>query len=112
MSSFCGVLASLPTPITAGLFCLFLFASMLTARAALQGCEVVRMYDTILGKEGFRKGLDLYFKRHDGSAVTCDDFLAAMADANGEDLASLGKWCAPRFCRCRFSCPCMQRVRA
>ncbi len=36
--------------------------------------------------------MDLYFKRHDGSAVTCDDFLAAMADANGADLAQLGRW--------------------
>lgn len=50
------------------------------------------MYDTILGVDGFRKGMDLYFKRHDGSAVTCDDFLAAMADANGKDLGSLAKW--------------------
>lgn len=43
-----------------------------------KGAEVVRMYEAILGKEGFRKGMDLYFKRHDGHAVTCDDFLAAM----------------------------------
>ena len=55
---------------------------------------MVRLYDTILGQDGFRKGMDLYFKRHDGTAVTCDDFLAAMADANGEDLSTLGKWCA------------------
>ena len=59
-----------------------------------KGCEVVRMYETILGREGFRKGMDLYFQRHDGSAVTCDDFRAAMADANGEDLSSLGLWYA------------------
>ena len=36
--------------------------------------------------------MDLYFKRHDGQAVTCDDFLAAMADANGADLSSLARW--------------------
>lgn len=36
--------------------------------------------------------MDLYFKRHDGHAVTCDDFLAAMADANGVDLSTLGRW--------------------
>eukprot|EP00983_Pelagomonas_calceolata_P031335 983199-Pelagomonas_calceolata.AAC.1 len=36
--------------------------------------------------------MDLYFKRHDGHAVTCDDFLAAMADANNVDLSQLGKW--------------------
>jgi hypothetical protein len=40
------------------------------------------MYHTLLGADGFRKGMDLYFERHDGSAVTCDDFRAAMADAN------------------------------
>lgn len=57
-----------------------------------KGAEVVRMYETLLGKDGFRKGMDLYFKRHDGQAVTCDDFLAAMADANGEDLSDLSKW--------------------
>ena len=38
--------------------------------------------------------MDLYFKRHDGQAVTCDDFRAAMADANGRDLASFAAWCA------------------
>jgi aminopeptidase N len=38
--------------------------------------------------------MDLYFKRHDGQAVTCDDFLAAMADANGADLSSLARWYA------------------
>lgn len=57
-----------------------------------KGAEVVRMYETLLGKAGFRKGMDLYFQRHDGNAVTCDDFLAAMADANGEDLTDLSKW--------------------
>lgn len=57
-----------------------------------KGAQVVRMYETILGRAGFRKGLDLYFQRHDGAAVTCDDFLAAMADANGEDLAALSNW--------------------
>jgi hypothetical protein len=50
------------------------------------------MYETILGREGFRKGTDLYFKRHDGQAVTCDDFLAAMANANDEDLSGLQRW--------------------
>jgi aminopeptidase N len=57
-----------------------------------KGAEVVRMYATILGKEGFRRGMDLYFKRHDGQAVTCDDFRAAMADANGVDLEQFGRW--------------------
>ena len=57
-----------------------------------KGSEVVRMYQTLLGREGFRKGMDLYFKRHDGQAVTCDDFLAAMADANGKDLPQFRNW--------------------
>jgi aminopeptidase N len=63
-----------------------------TATVYNKGAEVVRLYETVLGKAGFRKGMDLYFKRHDGQAVTCDHFLAAMADANGVDLSSLGKW--------------------
>jgi len=57
-----------------------------------KGSEVVRMYQTLLGKDGFRKGMNLYFKRHDGQAVTCDDFLAAMADANGKDLSQFQNW--------------------
>ena len=47
-----------------------------------KGAEVVRMIQTLVGREGFRAGMDLYFQRHDGQAVTCDDFAQAMADAN------------------------------
>ena len=57
-----------------------------------KGAEVVRMYQTLLGREAFRKGMDLYFARHDGQAVTCDDFRAAMADASGRDLAQFERW--------------------
>ncbi|MCR1766275.1 Aminopeptidase N [Burkholderia glumae] len=57
-----------------------------------KGSEVVRMYQTLLGRDGFRRGMDLYFKRHDGQAVTCDDFRHAMADANGRDLAQFERW--------------------
>lgn len=57
-----------------------------------KGAEVVRMYYTLLGHAGFRKGMDLYFQRHDGQAVTCDDFRAAMADANGRDLKQFERW--------------------
>lgn len=57
-----------------------------------KGSEVVRMQQTLLGREGFRKGMDLYFKRHDGQAVTCDDFVAAMADANQKDLGQFKRW--------------------
>src|SRR3569833_1391865 len=57
-----------------------------------KGAEVVRMYQTLLGRENFLKGMDLYFRRHDGQAVTCDDFRAAKADANGRDLAQFERW--------------------
>jgi aminopeptidase N len=57
-----------------------------------KGAEVVRMYQTLLGRDGFRKGMDLYFDRHDGQAVTCDDFRLAMADANGRDLTQFERW--------------------
>ncbi|KVN05585.1 MULTISPECIES: aminopeptidase N [unclassified Burkholderia] len=57
-----------------------------------KGAEVVRMYQTLFGRDGFRKGMDLYFRRHDGQAVTCDDFRHAMADANGRDLALFERW--------------------
>mmetsp|Transcript_4302 Transcript_4302/g.9733 ORF Transcript_4302/g.9733 Transcript_4302/m.9733 type:complete len:656 (+) Transcript_4302:1137-3104(+) len=63
-----------------------------TATVYSKGAEVIRMYRTLLGKDGFRKGMDLYFERHDGDAVTCDDFLSAMADANGVDLKQFGRW--------------------
>uniref|UniRef100_A0A7N0U133 Aminopeptidase N n=1 Tax=Kalanchoe fedtschenkoi TaxID=63787 RepID=A0A7N0U133_KALFE len=50
------------------------------------------MYKTLLGPEGFRKGMDLYFQRHDGQAVTCEDFFAAMRDANDTDFANFLLW--------------------
>jgi len=53
-----------------------------TATVYEKGAEIIRLYQTVLGVAGFRKGMDLYFKRHDGSAVSCDDFWAAMHDAN------------------------------
>jgi aminopeptidase N len=63
-----------------------------TATVYEKGAEVIGMYQTLLGEDGFRKGMDLYFQRHDGQAVTCDDFLAAMADANGADLEQFKLW--------------------
>ncbi len=59
-----------------------------------KGAEVVRMLHTLLGEEGFRRGSDLYFERHDGSAVTCDDFVAAMEAANGVVLQQFRRWYA------------------
>ncbi|HLI19653.1 MAG TPA: aminopeptidase N, partial [Stellaceae bacterium] len=63
-----------------------------TATVYNKGAEVVRMIETQLGTEGFRKGMDLYFKRHDGRAVTIEDFVAAMADANGKDFSHFLAW--------------------
>ncbi|CAB9512723.1 Puromycin-sensitive aminopeptidase [Seminavis robusta] len=63
-----------------------------TATVYVKGAEVIRMYNTLLGTEGFRKGMDLYFERHDGTGVTCDDFLQAMADANDVDLSQFSLW--------------------
>jgi len=55
-----------------------------------KGAEVVRMMQTLVGRDGFAKGMARYFERHDGQAVTCDDFASAIADANpGSDLARL-----------------------
>ncbi len=63
-----------------------------TATVYNKGAEVIRMMHTLLGKEKFRKGMDLYFARHDGQAVTCDDFAAAMSDASGIDLDQFKNW--------------------
>jgi aminopeptidase N len=57
-----------------------------------KGAEVVRMLKTLLGARGFRKGMDLYFKRHDGDAATVEDFLKCFADANRRDLAQFSRW--------------------
>lgn len=57
-----------------------------------KGAEVVRMIHTLVGIEGFRLGTDLYFQRHDGQAVTCDDFVGAMEVANAIDLAQFRLW--------------------
>jgi len=57
-----------------------------------KGAEVIRMLQTLLGATGFRKGMDLYFARHDGKAVTTDDFVSAMADANSCDLNQFRLW--------------------
>ncbi|HMA88021.1 MAG TPA: aminopeptidase N [Burkholderiales bacterium] len=57
-----------------------------------KGAEVVRMQHTLLGEERFQKGMQLYFERHDGQAVTCDDFVQAMQDASSVDLAQFRRW--------------------
>ena len=57
-----------------------------------KGSELIRMYHTLLGKDGFRKGMDLYFQRHDGQAVTTEDFFAAMSDANATNIDKLKRW--------------------
>lgn len=57
-----------------------------------KGSEVIRMVQTLIGAEAFRAGLDLYFERHDGQAVTTEDFLAAMEAASGQDLTQFRRW--------------------
>jgi len=57
-----------------------------------KGAEVIRMLHTLLGSATFRRGMDLYFERHDGQAVTCDDFVAAMETAWGGDLTQFKRW--------------------
>ena len=57
-----------------------------------KGAEVIRMFHTLLGPEGFRKGMDEYFRRHDGQAVTCDDFVSAMQSATDLDLSQFALW--------------------
>ncbi len=63
-----------------------------TATVYEKGAEVVRMQHTLLGEEKFQAGMRLYFKRHDGQAVTCDDFVQAMQDASGVDLSQFRRW--------------------
>jgi aminopeptidase N len=57
-----------------------------------KGAEVIRMFHTLLGPQGFRKGMDEYFRRHDGQAVTCDDFVSAMQSATELDLTQFSRW--------------------
>ena len=63
-----------------------------TATVYSKGAELIRMMRTILGPEKFRAGADLYFERHDGEAVTCEDFVRAMEDASGIDLGPFRAW--------------------
>ena len=63
-----------------------------TATVYNKGAEVVRMMHTLLGVQGFRRGMDLYFKRHDGQAVCTEDFVAALQDATGVDLGLMQRW--------------------
>ena len=63
-----------------------------TATIYNKGAEVIRMMRTIIGEAAFRQGSDLYFERHDGQAVTCEDFVAAMEEASGVDLGQFRLW--------------------
>ncbi len=65
-----------------------------TATVYEKGAELCRMLQTLLGREGFRKGIDLYFARHDGQAATVEDFVACMADSSGRDLTQFMNWYA------------------
>ncbi|MFZ4109634.1 MAG: aminopeptidase N, partial [Polymorphobacter sp.] len=67
-------------------------ANFYTSTIYNKGAEVIRMLHTLLGQEGYRKGVDLYFERHDGQAVTCEDWVAAMEAATGRDLTQFRRW--------------------
>src|SRR5690606_34632854 len=63
-----------------------------TATVYEKGSEVVRMIRTIIGPELFRKGMDLYFERHDGDAATIEDFVKVFADVSGQDFSQFALW--------------------
>src|SRR5579862_509184 len=63
-----------------------------TATVYEKGAELIRMQHALLGRERFRRAMDLYFERHDGQALTCDDFVQAMQDGSGVDLAQFRRW--------------------
>ncbi|QIB36315.1 aminopeptidase N [Ancylobacter pratisalsi] len=65
-----------------------------TATVYEKGAEVVRMLKTLLGEEGFRSGMDLYFDRHDGQAATVEDFLTCFSETNSVDLSQFALWYA------------------
>jgi len=67
-------------------------ANFYTATVYSKGAELIRMLHTMLGAEAFRAGSDLYFARHDGAAVTCEDFVEAMEEASGRDLSHFRLW--------------------
>ena len=69
-------------------------ANFYTATVYNKGAELIRMLHTLLGAEAFRAGADLYFERHDGAAVTCEDFVRAMEDSSGIDLSRFRLWYA------------------
>ncbi len=63
-----------------------------TATIYEKGAELIRMLATLVGEEGYRRALDLYFERHDGEAATIDDWLKVFEDATGRDLAQFRRW--------------------
>lgn len=63
-----------------------------TATIYEKGAEVIRMMQTLVGRDGFRRGMDEYFKRHDGHAVTIDDFAAAISEPNNQDFTQFKRW--------------------
>jgi aminopeptidase N len=63
-----------------------------TATVYNKGAELIRMMHTLLGRDGFRRGMDLYIRRHDNSAATIPDFVSAMQDASGVDLGEFARW--------------------
>jgi aminopeptidase N len=78
-------------------------AELFTATVYVKGAEIVRMIRTVIGEDAFRAGAGLFFARHDGEAVRCEDFLAAMEEASGVDLGAFLRW---------YETPGTPRVRA
>src|SRR3546814_17806214 len=91
-----------------------LFPDTTLCRATVynKGAEVIRMMRTLLGPENFRKGADLYFDRHDGQAVTCEDFVRAMEEASGVDLAQFRLWSSQRSEERRVGKECVSTCRS
>ena len=81
-----------PSPIRCGPTVYHEINNFYTATVYEKGAEVVRMLKTLLGAEDFRRGMDLYFERHDGEAATVEEFVQCFADANGIDLAQFMRW--------------------
>ena len=80
------------SPIRCGPTAIIEISNFYTATVYNKGAELIRMMRTMLGPEKFRAGTDLYFERHDGQAVTCEDFVKAMEDASGVDLGQFRLW--------------------
>jgi aminopeptidase N len=81
-----------PSPIRCARTSIAEINNFYTATVYEKGAEIVRMIKTLLGEANFRKGMDLYFERCDGTAATVEDFLQAFADVSGRNLSHFARW--------------------